>query len=236
MTASLLPQHIAVVMDGNGRWAEKRHMPRLIGHKKGIEATRRLVNLCGNHGIPYLTLFAFSTENWKRPQNEVEQLMGLMMDGLKKEVPSLHRNSVVIRFVGNTQNFPEKMFDAIQSAEELTANNSGMTLSICVDYGGRWDITQAVNKALKESLGNNQPTQLSESDISKHLAMRDIPDPDLFIRTSGEQRISNFLLWQLAYTELHFTPRLWPDFNKEDFDKALHDFSHRERRFGKSHS
>ena len=231
---STLPQHIAVVMDGNGRWAKQRHLPRFMGHKRGVKATMRLVRACGDYDIPYLTLFAFSTENWQRPQEEVQQLMGLMMNGLEKEVPKLEKKGVKIRFIGNLRRFDQKMVDALIEAEEKTVHNTKMVLSICVDYGGRWDIVQAANNALRFKQQNKEPLMLTEQDLSQHLAMHDMPDPDLFIRTSGEQRVSNFLLWQMAYSELYFSSTLWPDFSKTDLDDALDSFAKRDRRFGKT--
>ena len=228
-----LPQHIAIVMDGNGRWAKSRHLPRAIGHKKGINSTRRVVKLCGDYGIPFLTLFAFSTENWSRPAEEIDQLLTLMMNGLKKEVPELHKNGVKVHFVGDLSRFEPKLQQQIAIAQEHTKNNTRLTLSICINYGGRWDIVQAANAVIEKKWTKGQKFEIDEHELAECLSLPDSPPPDLFIRTSGEQRISNFLLWQLAYTELYFTEKYWPDFNKAEFDKALQAFSKRQRRFGK---
>ncbi len=223
-----LPQHIAIVMDGNGRWAKNRHLPRFLGHRKGVEAARKVVNFCGLYGIPYLTLFAFSTENWNRPDEEVSQLMTLFLDGLHKETPKLHKKGVKILFVGDSSRISCELRKRMDDSMKLTKGNTKMVLSICVDYGGKWDIVQAANAAFKES----RNTAITEDQLQAQLSTGEIPNPDLFIRTSGEQRISNFLLWQLAYSELFFTPTLWPDFDKKSLDEALEIYAHRERRFG----
>jgi undecaprenyl diphosphate synthase len=216
-------------MDGNGRWAKRQHLPRIAGHRRGVEAVRATVRACAERGIGYLTLFAFSSENWRRPAEEVALLMQLFQMALTSEVEKLHRSGVRLKVVGDTSRFDAGIRRAIEQGERLTADNRGLTLTIAANYGGRWDLVQAINKALKE-----KKDSLEEQDLSRHLAMSYAPEPDLFIRTGGEQRISNFLLWQLAYTELYFTETLWPDFDEGALDLAIASYRARERRFGRT--
>ncbi len=219
-------------MDGNGRWAKKRFLPRVAGHVKGVELVREMVRACLERGIAYLTLFAFSSENWRRPQEEVSLLMQLFVKALEQEVEKLGRNGVRLRVVGDLSRFDPHLQELIRRAEEKTADNDRLVLTIAANYGGRWDIMQAVNR-----LADTEPDRAgnwAEADLEPYLAMSYAPEPDLFIRTGGEERISNFLLWQLAYTELYFTPTLWPDFDKAEFDKAIASFQKRERRFGRT--
>jgi undecaprenyl diphosphate synthase len=226
------PKHIAVIMDGNGRWARKRFLPRIAGHKRGVETVRELVKQCVKLNVEYLTLFAFSSENWRRPAEEVSFLMGLFMDALDREVVKLHQNNIKLIMIGDRTHFDAKLIAKIEASELLTANNSGLVLTIAANYGGRWDILQAVNK-----MYTAQPQlagQYKEEDFQPYLSMSYAPEPDLFIRTGGETRISNFLLWQLAYTELYFTDTLWPDFNEEAFNLAIQSYGKRERRFGRT--
>jgi undecaprenyl diphosphate synthase len=227
-----MPQHIAVIMDGNGRWARKRFLPRVAGHKRGMDAVLELVKACVDHNIAYLTLFAFSSENWRRPADEVSFLMSLFIQGLKREVAKLHENNIKLVLIGDRTRFNAELIDQIELSERLTANNTGLTLSIAANYGGRWDILQAVNK-----MHSAMPSHVGEFDeehLASHLAMHYAPEPDLFIRTGGEKRISNFMLWQLAYTELYFTDTLWPDFDESAFNLALASYQKRERRFGRT--
>ena len=220
-------------MDGNGRWARSRHLPRTAGHKKGLDATTGVVEACVKKGIKALTLFAFSSENWRRPEEEVIGLMELFLVALNREIGKLHKNGVRIRFIGELSAFSARLQDSIQKAEELTANNKGLRLQIAVNYGGRWDIAQASASIAKQiTEGEIELTDINEDLIAGHLSTADIPDPDLFIRTGGEHRISNFLMWQLAYTELFFTDVLWPDFSEQEFNAALESFAGRQRRFG----
>lgn len=227
-----VPRHVAVIMDGNGRWARKRFLPRVAGHKRGVENVRTLVKTCARIGVQYLTLFAFSSENWRRPPEEVSFLMGLFMEALQREVAKLHKNNIRIIMIGDRSRFDPALRERIDEAENLTHANTGLTLTIAANYGGRWDILQAVNRmqqAMPEKAGDFQ-----EYDLTAYLVMHYAPEPDLFIRTGGETRISNFLLWQLAYTELYFTDTLWPDFDEEAFDQAIQSFQRRERRFGRT--
>jgi len=223
-----MPRHVAVIMDGNGRWAKRQHLPRIAGHRRGVEAVRASVRACAERGIGFLTLFAFSSENWRRPAEEVALLMHLFQVALTSEVEKLHRNGVRLKVVGDTQRFDAGIRRAIEQGERLTADNRGLTLTIAANYGGRWDVLQAVNKAM------HTKQFLEEEDLTPHLAMSYAPEPDLFIRTGGEQRISNFLLWQLAYTELYFTETLWPDFDAAALDLAIASYRARERRFGRT--
>lgn len=219
-------------MDGNGRWARKRFLPRIAGHKRGVETVRELVKQCVKLNVEYLTLFAFSSENWRRPAEEVSFLMGLFMDALDREVVKLHQNNIKLIMIGDRTHFDAKLIAKIEASELLTANNSGLVLTVAANYGGRWDILQAVNK-----MYTAQPQlagQYKEEDFQPYLSMSYAPEPDLFIRTGGETRISNFLLWQLAYTELYFTDTLWPDFNEEAFNLAIQSYGKRERRFGRT--
>lgn len=230
-----LPQHVAVVMDGNGRWAKKRILPRTAGHKAGVKATRRLVELCAIKGIGALTLFAFSSENWNRPDQEVSSLMSLFLSTLNSEVNKLHEQGVCIRFIGDRTRFSENLQTSIAAAEEKTSANTRLKLNIAANYGGRWDILNAV-RSLSRKLadGDISVEQITEQAFTRELCLVDLPEPDLFIRTGGEQRISNFLLWQIAYTELFFTDTLWPEFNDAAFDEALQWYATRQRRFGKT--
>jgi undecaprenyl diphosphate synthase len=227
-----VPRHIAIIMDGNGRWAKKRLLPRMVGHTRGVETVRDVVKQCVELGVEYLTLFAFSSENWRRPPDEVKFLMGLFMEALKREVVKLHQNQIRLVMIGDRSRFDPQLLSAIEEGERLTQNNTRLTLTIAANYGGRWDIQQAMQRMLaaNPALVNG----FSESDLSEHLSMRYAPEPDLFIRTGGEKRISNFLLWQLAYAELYFTDTLWPDFNEDAFMQAIHSYRQRERRFGRT--
>ena len=229
--ASLVPSHVAIIMDGNGRWATSRYLPRVTGHAKGVEAVRGIVKACVERGIGYLTLFAFSSENWRRPAEEVSLLMRLFSTALEREVSKMHANGIRLRIVGDLGRFDAKLQQQIADAERKTENNDRLTLTICANYGGRWDMLQAMNKAAAAKPGS---TEFTEDDIAPHLAMAHAPEPDLFIRTGGEQRISNFLLWQLAYTELYFTDTYWPDFNAASLDEAILSYQQRERRFGRT--
>ncbi|OLE18230.1 MAG: di-trans,poly-cis-decaprenylcistransferase [Betaproteobacteria bacterium 13_1_20CM_3_63_8] len=226
-----VPRHIAVIMDGNGRWAKQRHLPRIAGHKRGVEAVRATVRACAERGVEFLTLFAFSSENWRRPPEEVALLMQLFQGALSSEVDKVHRNGVRLRVVGDTARFDPKIVALIRDGEKLTAANQRLTLTIAANYGGRWDVLQALTRLMKE-----HPTkeEVREEELAPYLAMSYAPEPDLFIRTGGEQRISNFLLWQLAYTELYFTETLWPDFDAAALDAALESYRSRERRFGRT--
>jgi undecaprenyl diphosphate synthase len=227
--AADVPRHVAIIMDGNGRWAKRRRLPRIAGHRSGVEAVRAMVSACAERGIRFLTLFAFSSENWRRPAEEVSLLMQLFQAALTSEIEKLHRNGVRLRVVGDTARFGAKLCALIDKAERKTADNPGLTLTIAANYGGRWDILQAVNKLM--AAGSRSA---DESLLAPHLAMSYAPEPDLFIRTGGEQRISNFLLWQLAYSELYFTDTLWPDFDAAALDAAIVSYRARERRFGRT--
>ena len=228
-----IPRHVAIIMDGNGRWAEHRGLPRFAGHKAGVETVRSIVQLSGELGIKALTLFAFSSENWRRPKKEVGLLMDLFLTALEREVGKLHESSVRVRVIGDVSAFPKKLQQRIQDSMLKTRNNTGLTLNIAANYGGKWDITQAVRKlAEKVADGSLSCDEIDETLIEQNLSLNDLPEPDLFIRTGGEQRISNFLIWQLAYTELYFTHTLWPDFNREEYHKAIQSFASRQRRFG----
>jgi len=230
-----MPEHVAIIMDGNGRWARKRHLPRVAGHKAGVESVRAVVQGCVKRGITALTLFAFSSENWKRPKQEVGFLMELFFKALEREIRSLHENNVQVRVIGDISLFSEKLQTKINEAQKLTSENSGLALNIAANYGGRWDIVNAT-KQLCADIQNNQLRidDVNEDVFGSYLQLSGIPDPDLFIRTGGEQRISNYLLWNLAYTELYFTDLSWPDFNDDAFNEAISSFRARERRFGKT--
>ena len=228
---NLMPQHIAIVMDGNGRWAKKRFLPRVAGHVKGVEAIRRTIEGCIVRNIPYLTVFAFSSENWKRPGEEVSFLMNLFLSSLEKETDKLHDNDIRLKVVGDLSRFDVPLQKAITVAEEKTSKNSTLTLTVCANYGGRWDILQAARRMSSEGL---DVKDMTEERLSSYLALSYAPEPDLFIRTGGETRISNFLLWQLAYSELYFTETFWHDFDNEELEKAFASFQSRERRFGKT--
>jgi undecaprenyl diphosphate synthase len=230
---NIIPRHIAIVMDGNGRWAKKKHRPRLFGHKQGVETVREIIKMCNSIGVECLTLFAFSSENWKRPEEEVMGLMKLFMMALEKEARSLAKNGVILEFIGDRSAFSKKLQRKIAQVEELTAAGKGVRLVIAANYGGRWDILQATQKMQQQAVNDNSAT-INEKSFNRCLSTQHLPDPDLFIRTGGERRISNFLLWQLAYTELYFTNVLWPDFNRDELQQAIDDFSTRQRRFGKT--
>ena len=219
-------------MDGNGRWARKRFLPRVAGHQRGVEIVREVVKSCREMGVQYLTLFAFSSENWRRPPDEITFLMQLFMKMLEREVIKLHENDIRLKVIGDRSRFDDKLNSAIAESEKLTANNSSLTLTIAANYGGRWDITQALKKMLSERI--DLTYDFSEADLESYLSMDYAPEPDLFIRTGGEQRISNFLLWQLAYTELYFTDTLWPEFDAEALRLAILSYQTRERRFGRT--
>jgi undecaprenyl diphosphate synthase len=226
-----VPRHIAIIMDGNGRWATKRFLPRVAGHVKGVEAVRNIVEACVDLGVEYLTLFAFSSENWRRPADEVSFLMGLFVSALEREVSKMHANGICLKVVGDLSRFDAKLQNTIAAAERKTANNTRLTVTVCANYGGRWDIMQAVNKMVALQPGS---TNFNEDQLAPHLMMSYAPEPDLFIRTGGEERISNFLLWQLAYTELYFTDAFWPDFDGKALDLAIESYYQRERRFGRT--
>jgi undecaprenyl diphosphate synthase len=226
-----VPQHVAIIMDGNGRWAKRQLLPRIAGHRRGVESVRNAVSACIERGISYLTLFAFSSENWRRPAEEVALLMQLFTSALTNEVEKLHRNGVRLKVVGDTQRFSAKLRALIEQAEKHTAANQRLTLSIAANYGGRWDIVQAMNRFLQD---NPSAREIREETLAPYLAMSYAPEPDLFIRTGGEQRVSNFLLWQLAYSEFYFTDTLWPDFDAAALDAAIVSYRARERRFGRT--
>lgn len=227
-----MPDHVAVIMDGNGRWAKKRFLPRFAGHAKGVELVREMVRACLERNIRFLTLFAFSSENWRRPQDEVTLLMQLFVKALEQEVEKLDRNGVRLRIIGDLSRFDLALQALIREAEARTAGNTRLDLTIAANYGGRWDVMQAVNRMLAAHPEKREGW--SEADLEPYLSMEFAPEPDLFIRTGGEERISNFLLWQLAYTELYFTDTLWPEFNTTEFDKAILSYQQRERRFGRT--
>ena len=230
-----LPAHIAIVMDGNGRWAERRNRPRTLGHQAGLKALKRIVEHCGRREIPELTIFAFSSENWNRPKNEVKRLMDLFLKTLDKETKGLHDNGVKLSFIGDLSVFSTELQQSIEKTMSQTLHNERMRLNVAVNYGGRWDITQAAKSVAEACLrGEMKSEDINESSLASHLMLSDRCDPDLFIRTGGEMRISNFLLWQSAYTEFHFSPILWPDFSPDALDAALDDYMSRERRFGRT--
>jgi len=230
-----VPRHVAIIMDGNGRWATARHLPRVAGHSRGVDAVRAVIEQAGRHGVEYLTLFAFSSENWKRPQDEVSTLMRLFVSALQKEVGRLCENGVRMRVVGDLAAFDRQLQTLIHEAERQTMHNSRLQLTICASYGGRWDLVQSVRSLLATAEDPRAlALTLNERDLAGRLGLAFAPDPDLLIRTGGEQRISNFLLWQCAYSELYFTHTLWPDFDPAAFDAALAWFATRERRFGKT--
>jgi len=230
--ADTVPRHVAIIMDGNGRWAKRRFLPRVAGHHRGVEALRETIKTCIARQIAYLTVFAFSSENWRRPADEVSVLRQLFVAVLETEVDRMMTNGIQLRIIGNIDQFGDQIAELARRAEQLTAANSKMTLTIAANYGGRWDLMQAMNRVAQEHAG--QSVEFTEELLAPHLAMSYAPEPDLFVRTGGEQRISNFLLWQLAYTELYFTPTLWPDFNAAALDEAIAWYSARERRFGRT--
>ncbi|HLR13613.1 MAG TPA: polyprenyl diphosphate synthase [Burkholderiaceae bacterium] len=233
--ASSVPRHLAVIMDGNGRWATQRYLPRSAGHARGVQAVRRLVESCGKRGVEYVTLFAFSSENWRRPADEVSLLMRLFIQTLEKQVDKLHEQGVRLRIIGDTSAFEPHLQALIDQAQNRTAGNNSLHLTIAANYGGRWDVLNAMRQMLtaQPELAA-QPGQLTEASLLPHLALNFAPEPDLFIRTGGEQRISNFLIWQLAYTELYFTDTFWPDFDEHKLDLAFEWYRNRERRFGRT--
>jgi len=227
-----VPRHVAIIMDGNGRWAKRRYLPRVAGHKQGVETVRRIVRACRERGIGFLTLFAFSSENWRRPADEVSTLRQLFIAALEHEAERLHQNDVRLKIIGNIEPFGARVVELARRAEEQTSGNGGLTLTIAANYGGRWDLLQALAKLARS--GPVPAEGFSEDQVAQHLALNYAPEPDLFIRTGGEQRISNFLLWQLAYTELYFTATLWPDFDAKQLDAAIDWYRQRERRFGRT--
>ncbi|MCX7100132.1 MAG: isoprenyl transferase [Methylobacter sp.] len=227
------PLHIAIIMDGNGRWAQKRFMPRAIGHQAGVKAVRKIVEYCAEQEIKVLTLFAFSSENWRRPEEEVSLLMSLFTATLQREINKLDRNNIRLRFIGDRTKFSDKLQAKMLEGEAQTKDNDALTLVVAANYGGRWDMCQAFQTIVKKmSTGELVNQSISEQLINQHLSTADLPEPDLFIRTGGEQRVSNFLLWQLAYTELYFTETLWPDFDQDSLADAIKSFKGRQRRFG----
>jgi undecaprenyl diphosphate synthase len=226
-----VPRHVAIIMDGNGRWAKKRMLPRVAGHAKGVERVRDIVQACMERGVQYLTLFAFSSENWRRPPEEVSRLMELFVMALEKEVGKMHKNGIRLKIVGDLDRFDAKLQRLIREGEALTAGNDRLTVTVAANYGGRWDILQAVNAWRAQ---HPESGELTEAALTPYLSLGETPEPDLFIRTGGEKRISNFLLWQLAYTELYFTDTLWPDFDAKALDAATASYRQRERRFGRT--
>jgi undecaprenyl diphosphate synthase len=229
-----LPRHIAIIMDGNGRWATSRGNMRVFGHQNGVESVRQTVEAAGELGVEYLTLYAFSTENWNRPRSEVDALMGLMVNAIQDETENLHKNNVRLSAIGEIGDLPENVSKQLQSAIDYTAQNTGLNLVIALSYSGRWEITSAIKKIVEDvKSGDLDAEAINSCLLETYLNTYTIPDPELLIRTSGERRISNFMLWQLAYTELYFTPVLWPDFRKKDLYEAIIDFQRRDRRFGR---
>jgi undecaprenyl diphosphate synthase len=229
------PQHVAIIMDGNGRWARAHGLPRPAGHRASVKVVRRVIEECAKREVRFLTLFAFSSENWRRPADEVGMLMGLFLDALVREVADLHRNHVRLRFIGDRTSLGTELTDRMTAAETLTAANDGLGLIVAVAYGGRWDIAQACRSLAADAVaGGISPVDIGEAQIAARMALGGVPDPDLFIRTGGEQRISNFLLWNLAYTELYFCDVLWPEFTPAHLEAAFDFFARRERRFGKT--
>ncbi len=227
------PRHIAIIMDGNGRWAQKRFMPRAFGHQAGVKTVRKIVEYCAKQDIEVLTLFAFSSENWRRPEEEVSLLMGLFLATLQREINQLDRNNIRLRFIGDRTKFPDKLQLKMAEGEALTKDNNALTLVIAANYGGHWDLCQAFRTiSEKIALGELHNHDINEQLIGQFLTTADLPDPDLFIRTGGEQRVSNFMLWQLAYAEMYFTPTLWPDFDQNSLEDAIASFKTRQRRFG----
>ena len=230
-----IPRHIAIIMDGNGRWAKRQGMARMFGHRQGVETVHRITEAAAELGIEYLTLYAFSTENWNRPKEEVDALMALLVDTIAKETPTLMKNNIRLQTIGDISRLPQATHDKFVACIEQTNQNTGLTLVIALSYSARWELIQAA-RLIAQAVQHNKMLveDINEETISAHLTTRDMPDPDLLIRTSGELRISNFLLWQLAYAELYFTDCLWPEFTEEEFYHAIVDYQHRERRFGKT--
>jgi undecaprenyl diphosphate synthase len=230
-----LPKHIAIIMDGNGRWAKKMGNKRIFGHQNGVTSVREVTEAAAELGISYLTLYAFSTENWNRPSEEVNALMSLLVQTIEAETPTLDKNNVRLLTIGDTSRMPKETANRLMQCVEQTKNNTGLSLVLALSYSSRWELTDAIKSMVQDGIANKiQPDQINEALISSYLTTRNIPDPELLIRTSGEYRISNFLLWQIAYTELYFTEVLWPDFRKEDLYQAIVNYQSRERRFGKT--
>jgi undecaprenyl diphosphate synthase len=230
-----IPQHIAIIMDGNGRWAKQQGEDRIFGHHEGVNSVREIVEAAAEVGVKYLTLYAFSTENWNRPKEEVDALMELLVATISMETPQLHKNGVKLEAIGNLKSLPTSCFNELQESINTTKNNKGLTLVLALSYSSKWEITSSVREIAEQvAAGKLKPSDITEETISFHLCTTKYPDPELMIRTSGEHRISNFLLWQLAYAEFYFTDKLWPDFRKADFFEAIHSYQSRERRFGKT--
>jgi undecaprenyl diphosphate synthase len=230
-----IPEHIAIIMDGNGRWAKKLGLNRIFGHRNGVRAVKETVEACGEIGVKYLTLYAFSTENWSRPSDEVAALMSLLIDSIIKETPELNKNNVQLRTIGNLSSFPENVLDKLNQAIKITSKNTGLVLTLALSYSSRWEIAEAVKQiAALAAVGKIEPENVDEYVIEKYLKTHGMPDPELIIRTSGEQRLSNFLLWQGAYSEFYFPAVLWPDFKKQNLFEAIEEYQKRERRFGKT--
>ncbi|PRR84194.1 isoprenyl transferase [Clostridium vincentii] len=228
-----IPKHIAIIMDGNGRWAKAKNLPRALGHKAGVETIRRIIKEADRLGVKYMTLYAFSTENWKRPKNEVNTLMKLLVQYLKEEISELHKNGVVINVLGDSSRLPNDCIDEIQKAKEITKNNTGIVMNVALNYGGRDEIIRATREiAEMVALGEIKPSEIDDKMFENHLYTKNMPDPDIIIRPSGEQRLSNFLLWQCAYSEFWYSNINWPDFTEEDLRRAIYDFQNRDRRFG----
>jgi undecaprenyl diphosphate synthase len=227
-----LPRHVAVIMDGNGRWAQRRHLPRVAGHRKGVQSARTAIETCARLNIEALTLYAFSVENWRRPKTEVDFLMALLREYLRKEMPLIQRNNIRMRFLGRIEELPEGVQQDTRDAVQRTAGNTGMVLCLALNYGGRAELVDAMNAVLAERNGRGTPDRVTEAQLSRHLYTAGLPDPDLLIRSSGEMRVSNFLLWQIAYAEIYVTETLWPDFNRARLFEALVEFQRRERRYG----
>ena len=232
---NIIPDHIAIIMDGNGRWAKKRGLPRIAGHRQGIKSVREITNICSDIGVKYLTLYTFSTENWNRPQKEVDALMMLLLSTIKNEIKDIHKNNLVLSTIGNIEVLPENIKKEISNGIDLTSNNTGLNLILALNYGSRQEIIVAVKNIIeKNNKGEIDSSMIDENLFSSFLSTKNIPDPDLLIRTGGELRISNFLLWQCAYTEIYLTDTFWPDFRKEKLIESITAFQKRERRFGKT--
>ena len=230
-----IPEHIAIIMDGNGRWAKEKNLPRLAGHNEGINSVREIVRICGEIEVKYLTLYTFSNENWLRPSKEVSAIMSLLMKTISKEITNLHRNNVRFNAIGDLDSLPKESFDRIHNGIHMTKENTGLNLTLALSYGGRQELISAVNSIIKKFVDKpHQYDMIDEKEFEKHLYTSDMPDPDLLIRTGGEKRISNFLLWQIAYTELFMTDAYWPDFREELLMKSIFDFQNRQRRFGRT--